>query len=361
MSESNNIKQADVIDLRILFKKIGENKKLFFIILPIVFVLSCLLIICVPRYYITDVRLVPEVDNSSNSGGMGSLGAIASSFGVDIASMQNGDAISPLLYPDLMADNGFVAKIFPIKVTSSGLKDEPVYTTTYYDYLKSHQKSAWWSKAMNWVKNKLKTDDEETVGGKSSTFDPYKLSKGDNDIAEATRGNIGIGIDKKTGVISISVKAQDPLICKTMADSLKEMLQKYIIEYRTSKSKTDLAHFQKLEAEAKVEYEAARLKYSKFADAYTDINVPSYIVERDDLENDMQLKYNAYTTLQSQVQLAHAKVQAQTPAFTLLKGADVPVKPTGPKRMIFVLAMTFLATCFIIGYIFNKEFINTKN
>lgn len=354
--ENNNTKQIpDIIDLRVVFRKIMKRKKVFFIVLPIVFVLSCLIIICVPRTYATDVRLVPEIDNGMAGGNMGSLNSIASSMGLDLMDMQNGDAISPLLYPDLMADNGFVAKILPIKVTSSGLKDEPVYTTTYYDYLKNHQKSAWWTKAKSWVKDKLKSDDEETTAGKSSTFDPYKLSKSDNDIVEATRGSIVIRLDKKTGVISIYVKAQDPLICKTMADSLKNMLQSYIIDYRTNKSKIDLAHYKKLEAEAKAEYEAARIKYSKFADAYTDTNVPSYIVERDDLENDMQLKYNAYTTLQAQVQMAHAKVQAQTPAFTMIKGAEVPVKPNGPKRMLFVIAMTFLSFMFLVGWAVFKE------
>ena len=57
----------------------------------------------------------------------------------------------------------------------------------------------------------------------------------------------------------------------------------------------------------------------------------------------MQLKYNTYTALNNQLQAAKAKVQERTPAFTVIKGADVPVKPSKPKRVIFVLAMTFLA------------------
>lgn len=357
MSNDNTKKQtSDVIDLRVVFNKIKQRKKLFFIVLPIVFVLSCLLIICVPRYYATDVKLVPEVDNGMSGGGLGSLSSIASSMGFDLTDMQNGDAISPLLYPDLMDDNGFVAKIFPIHVTSSGLKDEPVFTTTYFDYLKTKQKSPWWSKVKAWIKKKFSSEEQTVRGGKPATFDPYEMTKKEDEIAKTLRSNISIKLDKKTGVISIRVKAQDPLICKTMADSLKDMLQTYIIDYRTNKSKTDLTHYKKLEDEAKAEYEAARLKYSQFADSYTDVTTPSYIVSRDDLENDMQLKYNTYTSMQAQVQMAHAKVQAQTPAFTMIKGAEVPVKPAGPKRMLFVLAMTFLAFMFLVGWATFKEY-----
>jgi len=41
-----------------------------------------------------------------------------------------------------------------------------------------------------------------------------------------------------------------------------------------------------------------------------------------------------------------------------MKGATVPIKPAGPKRMIFVLGMLFLATIFTSAYIFKREIID---
>ena len=69
----------------------------------------------------------------------------------------------------------------------------------------------------------------------------------------------------------------------------------------------------------------------------------SYRAKQTDLENDMQLKYNPYTTLMTQYQMAKAKVHERTPAFTLVQGAAVPIKPAGPKRMLFVAGMCVLA------------------
>jgi LPS O-antigen subunit length determinant protein (WzzB/FepE family) len=73
----------------------------------------------------------------------------------------------------------------------------------------------------------------------------------------------------------------------------------------------------------------------------------------------MQLKYNAYTSIQTQLQIAKAKLQERTPAFTILKGAEVPVKPAGPKRMIFVavmLLLTFMGTSvYILRNILKKQ------
>ena len=71
----------------------------------------------------------------------------------------------------------------------------------------------------------------------------------------------------------------------------------------------------------------------------------------EDYENDMQLKFNAYTAINTQLQAAKAKVQENTPAFTVLKGASVPIRPAGPKRMIFVALMLFLASIAISLYI----------
>ena len=77
----------------------------------------------------------------------------------------------------------------------------------------------------------------------------------------------------------------------------------------------------------------------------------SFRAKQNDLENDMQLKYNTYITLMTQYQAAKAKVQERTPAFTVIKGAAMPIKPSGPKRMIFVLGMVVVA--FIILCIYS--------
>ena len=63
--------------------------------------------------------------------------------------------------------------------------------------------------------------------------------------------------------------------------------------------------------------------------------------------------------MQTQLQQAKAKVQERTPAFTLLKGASVPIRPTGPKRMIFVIGMVFLAFFATVAWILKDELTGT--
>jgi uncharacterized protein involved in exopolysaccharide biosynthesis len=91
------------------------------------------------------------------------------------------------------------------------------------------------------------------------------------------------------------------------------------------------------------------------ADASTNITLRSVELKLEDIENDMQLKLNAYTTLNNQLQAAKAKVQEHTPAFTVIKGASVPIKPAGPKRMFFVLGMLILSVIVVSVYLVRKD------
>ena len=344
--------EMEVIDLRVIIRKIWSKRRLFYKVLPITFIVSSAYILCLPRYYSSSLSLAPEIAGGSGLGG--TLGSLASSFGIDLGSMETTDAINPLLYPDLMEDNGFVVNLFDIRVKSL----EGDVDCNYYDYLTKHQKKPFWSYGTGWIKKLFATKEKEGKGGK---LDPYFLSKKQDAVCGAIRGNVSISVDKKTAVISIAVKAQDPLICKNLADSVKERLQTFITNYRTNKSRIDEQYYKKLVDEAKADYEQARRLYGSYADANMNVTLESYRAKQNDLENDMQLKYNTYTTLMTQYQAAKAKVQERTPAFTLVQGAAVPIIPAGPKRMIFVIGMCMLAFFATSLYVLRKEFISKIN
>ncbi len=331
----------EVLDLGKVIAKLWRNRRLYAIVLPVVFVLSCLYILTIPRYYTTSTSLAPEMESSSVGGGLSSL---ASSFGFDLSNMQSSDAISPLLYPDLMSDNKFVVDLFKIKVTTA---DNSV-TTDYYTYLKKYQEKSLMQGLRDMMpKFGQKKDNLAIKGAKNN---PYILSREDDAIVNGVRGDISIDVDKKTGMISITATSQDPLVCKTLADSVTTRLQKFIIKYRTGKAQNEANHYKALMNDALKAYESVRAKYGAYSDANTDVILESVKSKLEDMENDMQLKYNQYTAYNTQYQASMAKVLERTPVFTMVKGAEVPLKPAGPKRMIFVLAMTFLAFIFVSLY-----------
>lgn len=351
MSENEYIeKQESSIDFGQVFAALKKYKRLYYKVLSITFVVGCILMLSIPNYYKCEVMLAPEL---SSSGGRNALSSLASSFGMKIGSGAVGnEALFPTLYPDLMNSVDFKTSLFNIPVH----KKDSVRMMSYYDYLVNEQKSPWWnyvfSAPFKLVAMLLPKSDSIID---QHHVDPFMLTKQQTDIVKMIDKQVVCDVDQKTMVITIEVTDQDPLICAMIADTVKVRLQDFITEYRTKKAKIDLEYNRTLFKEAKERYDKARRLYASFADANQDMILQSARTKLIDLENDMQLKYNAYTTVANQLTAAEAKVQEETPAFTTIQSATVPVKKAGPARAKILLIFLFLAFLGTSVYILHKE------
>lgn len=340
------LKQINFIDI---WKATWKHKKDFIVFVPISFLVSCFFVLSIPRWYSCNVELAPESQISN----MNQLSSLASSFGIDLNSSPNKsiDAITPELYPDIIGSKDFQTKLFPIKIQTLDGK----VSTDYYNYLLHYQKVAWWEALIGKIELFFKGNEQLLDSRQRKYKIPFMLTKQQMEITQKIGGNISCSVDKKTGTINVTVKDQDPLVCTTMADSVTQLLQNFITEYRTKKAKNDLMYTQKLFYEAKADYIKARQAYGAYGDSNNDIVLQSVQLKAEDMENDMQLKYNAYSSLSTRLQAAKAKLQEVTPAFTTLQNATVPIKPVGPKRMIIVTVIVFLTIIACSVYAIIKE------
>jgi len=339
------------IDFSKIFKDLLRHKMLYVKVLPVAFILAAIYALSLPNYYNCTVKLSPEMSGSKSTSGLASL---ASSFGVNLGSaMGNGtEALFPTLYPDLMNSVDFKTSLFPVPVTIEGDKEkgEQDQTMSYYDYLADNQKAPWWSSAKKAFFSLFSNKEE-----KDKKVDPFRLTKKQDEIVKAIDKKVVCDVDKKTMVITISVTDQNAVIAANMADTVKTRLQNFITDYRTSKARVDLEYNKKLYAETKARYDKARRLYAEFVDANQDIILQTVRQRQVELENDMQIQYNAFTQVAAQLMAAEAKVQEDTPAFTTLQSATVPVKKTGPKRAQMCLIFLFLAFLATTAWILYKE------
>ncbi len=332
--------QMITIDFRAIWQALKKHRKLYYKVFPIAFIIGCVIAKSIPNYYECKVLLAPE---SSSGGSMGQLASLASSFGVNIGGGNKGeDAITPSLYPDLMNSTDFKTSLFPIKVYRKNDKK----TMSYYDYLKNEWKEPWWVDCFGLLAPEKKQD---------TLVNNFELTGEQFHIANLINKNVVCELDKKSGLISINVTAQDPYISALLADSVKTRLQDFLTDYRTKKSRHDLEYAEMLQQQAKKDYEHARQKYVEFVDANQDIVLESIRQMQTDLENDLQLQYNNYNTLSAQVLAYKAKVQEATPAFTTLQRATVPLKKSGPKRPQILLVVLIMAMLLVTIYSLYKE------
>lgn len=338
-------KDSKKLSLKVIWQVLWKHKYLFIKTIAATFVIACIITLSIPNYYNASVTLASEGKGKSSGGGLSSL---ATSFGLSLGSMTSGeDAIGPSLYPDMMNSVVFKTSLFPIMVHE--LDADESYT--YFEYLDKHQRIPWWKAASKAIFSIFKSKKKEDV----VEVNPFMLTKKQDSIIKAMNKKIRCSVDKKTNVISINVTDQDPLVAATMADSVKQHLQDVITAYRTSKARVDLEYNKKLYVETKAKYDEARQNYATYADANTDI-----ILQRDrnkliELENEMQLHYQAFSTVAAQLQAAEAKVQEETPAFTTIKNATVPILKTGPIRSYYVILSCFIVFILTFVFILYKE------
>ena len=334
-----NAEEESSIDFKAIFAALCKHKLLYIIILPLSLIIGVIYAKSLPKYYQCQVTLAPELGGGATGGG--SLSSLASSMGYKVGgSKADADAITPTLYPDLMNSVDFKTSLFDVKVH----RMDSSRVMTYYDYLLYYQKTPWWSKIFS---------GKDTI--RREKVNTFMLTKKQTAIASVIKNNVVCDVDDKTGVITINVTDQDPLIAATMADSVQARLQTFITKYRTNKACNDLENTKKLCMEAKRRYEHARQLYGVFSDANQEVILESVRSKQEDLENDMQLQFNNYNALASSLQAAYAKVQAVTPVFTTLQSATVPIKKAGPKGSQIVIIFFFIGILAPTVYALYKE------
>lgn len=357
MEQTTANRQKQVIDLAKIFRTIWDKRRTFVKVWIVTFILACIWIFPQPRFYTCDVKLAPEMNGDQ---GMGGFSGIASSFGFNMGGTSSGDAIYPELYPQLFENPEFIVGLYDILVTT---KDGDI-STDYFTYIKKHQKKNTLTWPFRFVMSKIKglfAEEDKTprvTGAKG--VNPFLMNRNDYDLMLAVMGKINCSVDKKNYVITINVKDQDPLVCAIMADSAKQHLQDFIIKYRTSKAHEDVAYYQHMRDSAEYEYNMAMERYSRFCDSHRGLILQSYQSMQDKLQTEMSLKQNSLSAMETQLQNSMLKLQEKTPAFTTLKSAVVPVRPAGPKRLMFVLMMLVLVSIGTAGWLCKEEIFGIK-
>lgn len=344
---ASSFQEEQEIDLLELAGKVWAGRRLVLKWCGIAVVVALVVAFSIPKEYTATVMLAPEVENGSRS--MGSLSALAGMAGINMGSGEGGDALSPELYPDIVSSVNFATELFAVPVTDV----EGELQTDLFSYLQNEQRSPWWSvvisfpfKCIGWVMSLLQDETEET-----GQLDPFHLTQEEMAVVKTLNNRIAVSVDKKTAVITLSVTMQDPLIAATMTDTVMQRLQNYITDYRTNKARHDLEFTQRLYDEAQKKYYDAQQTYADYVDMNQNIALRSVQTRQERLQNEMNLAYNLYNQTAQQLQLAKAKVQENTPVYTVVQAATVPLQASKPSKVMILVGMVFLAAVGAVGWI----------
>ena len=307
----------------------------------------------IPKTYKAGVTLAPETQQRTNS----SVSSIASMMGVNLNNSV--DAISVEMFPDVVHSTPFIVELFDLPVTFE--RKDSVITTSLVEYMKEYQRAPWWSaviqapfKALGWVMSLGKEKEEEAVAG---PLNPTNLPKKERKVVKFFSENIMVNVDKKTGKTSMSLELQDPLVVATVMEAVTENLKTYMSDYRTSKARQDIENLEVICEQRKADYYKAQQAYADFVDSNKNVIRQSASAERERLQQEMNLAYQVYSQVATQLEGARIQEQQAKPVFAIIDPVTVPIKKTAPSKAKMLVIFTFLAGCCAAAWVlFGEEY-----
>ncbi|MCC5943239.1 MAG: hypothetical protein JJU37_16975 [Balneolaceae bacterium] len=355
--------EGDKIDLFELIKTVWQGRWLV-IKTVIVFIIIVLFVALTSvEEFTSQVRVLPEAQQSR---GLGALGGLASQFGISAGAQRADDGIPAALYPDITRSTILLYRLLDYEIFLEG-QEAPL---TVREYMLAHQKQAPASAVhrytirlpftlRNWLSNR---DDEDvtvipnTLQGHLTGRQLIQMEREEWEIIRNLRERISADALREVGVVSVTVKMQDPLAAAQIADQLVELLSEYITEYRTEKFRRDVQFIEERYEEARIRFEEAQQELARFNDANRGQLSAMARTEEQLLQNNFNLTFNLYNTLAERLEDARIKLQEETPVVNILEPAIVPDRRSEPKRAQLMIIYTILGGIVGVILLFAKQF-----
>ena len=311
----------------------------------------------IPKTYTASTTLAPESSDAKGGGGLSSLASMA---GINLSG-GGADAINVDMYPDVVHSTPFIVDLFDLPVEFER-KGETI-NTNLLDYMLEYQRSPWWTPimkfpfdALGWVMS-IGKEKEEDVIVPIDQLNVNNLPKKEREVVKFFAENLMISVDKKTGKTSISLDLQDPQVVYVVVDAVVKNLVDYMSDYRSSKARQDAENLSKICEERKADYYKAQQAYAAFVDSNKSVVRQSAQAELERLQQEMNLAYQVYSQVATNLEAARIQEQQAKPVFVTLNPVTVPLKKTAPSKAKMLLIFTFLAGCISAAWVlFGEEY-----
>ena len=358
MTEQNNnniIPQEEEIDIMELISKLWKKRTMIIKWCVVGAVIGLIVGFSIPKTYKASVTLAPETEQKMGS----SMSSLASMMGVSMDTSV--DAISVEMFPDVITSTPFVYGLLDLPVTFE--RKGSILNTNLLTYMLEYQRAPWWSyitgapfKLLGWI---MSIGEERELDSEISIedLDPQNLPKSVREVIKYFKGNISLTIDKRTGKTEISLEMQDPLVVAAVVQTVMENLTEYMTNYRTSKVRQDIENLTIIFEQRRQEYYAAQQVYAEFSDANKNVVLRRAEAESERLQQEMNLAYQIYSQIATQLETARIKEQEAKPVFAVLEPVSIPNMKCAPSKAKLLVIFTFLAGCCAAAWVlFGKDY-----
>ena len=320
MENTNKLKGIDPL---VMFGKVWNSKKKLLLILCIGWVVGMIISWSIPTAYTTIVKIVP-----------------------DKSTIENSNFIS-----DIVKSRPFLLDFWDFKVTKLN-GDSSIMLR---DYILKEQKFPWWKGIVDIPSKIRKWKQGEPLY--VYTVNLFRLAPEQMTFVSRMSENIKIQMDKRNGVMNLSVVMQDPMISAVIANEIFKDMQELIREKKTYKANADVQFYEQLLLKTRANYESKQRELEDYIVSHEKKKSTISALEEAFLKQEFESMYKPYVSMLEEVDKAKMKAQEESPTFAVIEPASVPTYPSEPRSLLIILgSIFFFGFCGVIGLLLKGMF-----
>lgn len=361
--EPTNSTSSETLNYIVLLESIFKNRRTLLITGGLGLFLGILIAFTSPREYQSSSFILLESEGSGSS--LGQMGALAGLAGINVGQLQtNQMALTSEIFPDVIHSRDFLVEISKenFEFVSIGGKSQSLAEYYYIE------------RPSNIVKKTLKfvLNIPSFIVGWFAKPDPIPQNFSETvytqeDFLRLTSQEIfAVGelknrilIEQKGKMIRLNVSMPEPLIAAQVNSMLLERLIDYVTEYKIGRQRRNIEFIEERVLETEKKFNEAQMKLASFRDGNQGLISQRAITKEEQLQFEFNIAYNVYNILKQELEQATIQLKKETPIFTVLEKAAVPLGPSKPNKPLILIFSVFLGL--IVGALINLYRILFKN
>ena len=343
-----------IIDIIGILKDLWNHRRFIFIVTAVCLLIGIFYYFGSERVYYSEAKLLPESSNESSQ--LGQIFQQAENiFGIQRRGEE--EDIGVAMYPFIVESIPFQIELMQEEIYFSDLNQR----ITIFEYFTEHYKPSvvsrfydfLWNITLGLPNSVMSIINSIGNGGDDaieaidfslfSDFNqPTSLPSNIRSVANTVTGYITIQREPQSGFINVGVSLPDRVASTEMVIVVKNLLQNYVIDYRTEKALNNLLFIEEQYEEAKRNFEMLQDSLAKFEDQNINPARQSLVIQQERLQFEVEMAFALYSNIGRRYQEAKITVQEETPVFRVHEPATIPTRPSDPKIEVILIGSLFV-------------------
>lgn len=272
-----------------------------------------------PRLYTSSASFMPQARRSANG-----TGALAAQLGLSVLS--NDATQSPSFYLDLLTSRNILGSTVVTTYQFSG--ERAGRQTTLVEFLRAK-------------------GPDSAVRSEDAVRRLRKLVKAD--------------ASPKTGVVSFTVRMEDPLVARQVGDRLLELLNRFNLQTRRTQASEERQFAERRLGEVAQQLRDAEDRLQAFLQrnrAYE--NAPELRFAQDRLAREVAMRQQLYTALAQSYEQAKMDEVRDTPVITIIERPGLPAQPDSRRLVARIVLALLVGLALGVGIALLQELVSRE-